>query len=44
MYKIHKDKSRYFQLQYQTSKNYIIPFIEETKDINTNGKTLEIGF
>jgi len=43
MFEFHKDKARYFEYQYLTSKNYLIPFIEKDKRLDTNSKILEIG-
>jgi len=43
MYKFHQDKSTYFQWQYRTSAEYIIPFISEHIDLEEPKKILEIG-
>lgn len=43
MFEFHKDKSTYFNYQYGTAKEYIIPFIEETFKLTANLKILEIG-
>lgn len=43
MYDFHKDKNKYFQWQYLTSKNHVIPFIESDRSIPENAKVLEIG-
>tara|TARA_R110000868_G_scaffold383578_7_gene650686 strand:+ start:36617 stop:37408 length:792 start_codon:yes stop_codon:yes gene_type:complete len=43
MFEFHTDKSTYFNYQYGTSKEYIIPFLEETYDLKTSDKVLEIG-
>lgn len=43
MFEFHKDKARYFDIQYQTSKHHIIPFLREN-DVSVQGKhVLEIG-
>lgn len=43
MFEFHKDKKRYFNMQYTTSREYILPFVE--KYINQDQKldVLEIG-
>lgn len=43
MYEFHKDKRRYFEMQYKTAKNYLLPFVERFKKLNTDSKILEIG-
>lgn len=44
MLTFHKDKKRYFDMQYQTSKQYILPFIQEHLDLqNTKLDILELG-
>lgn len=43
MFDFHKDKARYFNFQYLTSRDYLIPFIEKDKPLNTESKILEIG-
>lgn len=43
MFEFHSDKSTYFNYQYGTSKEFIIPFIEETFELKSNHKVLEIG-
>lgn len=43
MFAFHKDKSRYFNIQYQISKRFIIPFISLHREINPKDKVLEIG-
>ncbi|MEQ9310775.1 MAG: class I SAM-dependent methyltransferase [Balneolaceae bacterium] len=43
MFEFHTDKSTYFNFQYGTSKEYIIPFLEETYELNPDHKVLEIG-
>lgn len=39
----HKDKSRYFQIQYFTSKEYIIPYMSDLIDMSQPIRVLEIG-
>jgi len=39
----HHDKPRYFNDQYQNSKNYVIPFIEQSIKLTTGTRVLEIG-
>ncbi len=39
----HKDKKRYFDIQYKTSRDFIIPFVEQKKKIVPSHKVLEIG-
>ena len=43
MFEFHKDKPRYFQYQYLTTKNYIIPFLEKHFLLEPGQKVLEIG-
>ncbi len=43
MFEFHTDKSTYFNYQYGTSKEYIIPFLEESYDLKPEHKVLEIG-
>ena len=43
MFEFHKDKERYFNIQYQISKEYIIPFVAPFCDLNKEKKVLEIG-
>ena len=43
MYEFHRDKDRYFHIQYLTAKEYLIPFIREIKPIESIGRVLEIG-
>lgn len=43
MFEFHKDKERYFAIQYQISKDYIIPFIAPFCDLNKELNILEIG-
>lgn len=43
MHGFHTDKKRYFQMQYESSKNYIIPFIKPHVDLSQSLNVLEIG-
>lgn len=43
MYEFHKDKERYFNMQYKTCKAYIIPFIEIDSYDPDRSYVLEIG-
>ncbi len=43
MFEFHKDKERYFNMQYVNSKEYIIPFIEQFIDLGKKQDILEIG-
>ncbi len=43
MFDFHKDKARYFDMQYRNSKEYIIPFVEPYLDLSKNLNILEIG-
>lgn len=42
-FQFHQDRDKYFNLQYQNTKKYILPFIEKTKKIMPGMKVLEIG-
>ena len=39
----HKDKERYFNMQYQTSKLYIFPFVASCMDFSRSLDVLELG-
>jgi len=39
----HKDRRRYFKEQGLTTKKFVIPYIEEVKEINAEKRILEIG-
>lgn len=39
----HQDKSRYFDIQYKTAKEYIIPFLSDQLDFDKKLDVLEIG-
>lgn len=43
MFEFHKDKQRYFEIQYLISKNSIIPFVGQTIDMKQKLNVLEIG-
>jgi len=43
MFEFHKDKQRYFNMQYQNSKEFIVPFIINNGGLDKPGKILEIG-
>lgn len=43
MFDYHKDKQRYFDMQYLTARDFIIPFIESKRTIQKQDRVLEIG-
>jgi SAM-dependent methyltransferase len=43
MFEFHTDKIRYFNMQAQNARAYIVPFIEKYKPIITGTRVLEIG-
>jgi SAM-dependent methyltransferase len=43
MFEFHTDKQRYFQMQAQNSRSYIVPFVEKYKTITPGMRVLEIG-
>lgn len=43
MFDFHSDKSTYFNYQYRTAKEFIIPFLEESYELKPDQKVLEIG-
>jgi SAM-dependent methyltransferase len=43
MYQFHKDKKRYFDFQYWTARDYIIPFLSGKIDFNRKLQVLEVG-
>lgn len=43
MYEFHGDKSRYFDMTYQVTKEYIMPFLAQTMDLSKPLNVLEIG-
>lgn len=43
MYDYHADKRRYFDMQYLTARDYIIPMLEQLKPLQKDQNVLEIG-
>ncbi|MBK9109129.1 MAG: class I SAM-dependent methyltransferase [Saprospiraceae bacterium] len=43
MFEYHKDKDRYFEMQYLTARDFIIPFIQTSKKLDPDFRVLEIG-
>ncbi len=43
MFDYHKNKERYFNMQYLTARDYILPFIQKSLSINPGMHVLEIG-
>lgn len=43
MFDFHKDKQRYFEMQYKVSKEYIVPFVQRYMGLDKPLKVLEIG-
>jgi len=43
MYGFHRDRKYYFNFIYKTSKNFIVPYIEEYRSLRESDKILEIG-
>ena len=43
MFEFHRDKERYFQYQYLTARDYIIPFVQTVKPKEEIRTVLEIG-
>jgi SAM-dependent methyltransferase len=43
MYEFHRDKARYFDYQYRTARDYIIPFVEQAHPVQPGMRVLEIG-
>lgn len=43
MYEFHGDKRRYFDMTYQVTKEYIVPFLQKTTDLSKPLRVLEIG-
>jgi len=39
----HKDKQRYFQMQYENSKTYVLQFVQSAFQLPENARVLEIG-
>ncbi len=42
-FEFHTDWDTYFNQQYENSKNYVLPFIEQAKKIDENTRVMEIG-
>ena len=43
MFEFHKDRSKTFIQQFKTTEEYIIPFIQDVKELSTQTRFLEIG-
>jgi 2-polyprenyl-3-methyl-5-hydroxy-6-metoxy-1,4-benzoquinol methylase len=43
MYDFHKDKQRYFTMQYYASRDSIVPFVEKYKKLGEHIRVMEIG-
>jgi SAM-dependent methyltransferase len=43
MFEFHTDKPRYFEMQYQNAKQYVVPFIEQYLPLSNGMRVLEIG-
>lgn len=43
MFEFHGDKKRYFDIQYQVSKDYIIPYLKKLMPLDQPRQVLEIG-
>jgi SAM-dependent methyltransferase len=43
MYGYHKDKKRYFDMQYLVARDHILPFIKEVIELPSGSRVLEIG-
>ncbi len=43
MYDFHKDKKRYFEMQYFASRDSIVPFVEKHKKLGKHTSVMEIG-
>jgi SAM-dependent methyltransferase len=39
----HKDKDRYFQMQYLTARDHIVPFLSEVMHLTSKTRVLEVG-
>lgn len=42
-FEFHKDKERYFNMQYETTKQFILPIIKKHATLNKDYRVLEIG-
>ena len=43
MFDYHSDKQWYFNMQYLTARDFIIPFIQQVRSFKTVDRILEIG-
>lgn len=43
MFEFHADRKRYFEIQVQNAKAYVLPFIQQVKSIEKGMRVLEIG-
>ena len=43
MFEFHTDKKRYFEMQAQNARSYLVPFVEKYKPIQSGMRVLEIG-
>ena len=43
MFEFHTDKQRYFQMQADNARQYVVPFVEKYKAITPGTRVLEIG-
>ncbi|MBK9221077.1 MAG: methyltransferase domain-containing protein [Saprospiraceae bacterium] len=43
MFDYHADKQRYFEMQYLTARDFIIPFIKQLRSFKSEDRILEIG-
>lgn len=43
MFEFHTDKQRYFQMQADNARQYVVPFVEQYKPITAGMRVLEIG-
>lgn len=43
MFEFHTDKKRYFEMQAENARNFVLPFIEEYRAIKPGMRVLEIG-
>ena len=43
MFEFHGDRKRYFDIQVENTRKYVIPFIEQYKTITPGTRVLEIG-
>lgn len=43
MFEFHKSRKKFYDLQYKTAKEYIIPYLQKTMEISEGTKVCEIG-